>query len=109
MRKTLILLSVLAIVAIGLTGCGMGEDAHYDITVKNDAWLFGTCEIYLDGNFQFLLEVGESNVIEQVIGGEHTLLAQNREHDVIAGQTFNLVSSIKWSLTDDFSLYRLFD
>lgn len=99
---------MLAIISVGLIGCGEDGNDGYDITVENDAWLFGTCDIYLDGNFQFTLDVGESGIIENVTDGEHTITAKDYENDVIAKGTFDLESSINWSLNENLSWDWLF-
>lgn len=108
MQRTLVLLTALIIVAIGLAACGEDEPSYYDIVVENDAWLFGDCRIYLDGTFQFELEVGDSDVIEQVREGKHTLSAKDSDNDIIAKQTFELENDIRWSVSDNLSLDWLF-
>lgn len=90
-------------------GCGEEEEAFYDIVVVNDAWLFGTCSIYLDGEFQFTLEVEESDVIEQVREGKHTITAKDEDGDIIAKQIFDVSEDQKWVVSDHFSLDWLFD
>lgn len=109
MRTTLALLAVSVIIIMGLAACGEDEPSYYDIVVENDAWLFGTCRIYLDGTFQFELEVGDNDVIEQVRGGKHTLAAKDDDNDIVAKQTFELENDIRWSVSDNLSLDWLFD
>ena len=86
-----------------------GEEAYYDITVVNDAWLFGTCSIYLDGEFQFELEVENSDVIKQVKEGKHTIAVKDTSGDVIAKQTFDISQDQQWIVSDHFYLDWLFD
>ena len=86
-----------------------GEEAYYDITVVNDAWFFGTCNIYLDGEFQFELEVENSDVIKQVREGKHTIAVKDTSGDVIAKQTFDISQDQQWIVSDHFYLDWLFD
>lgn len=86
-----------------------GEEAYYDIVVVNDAWLFGTCSIYLDGEFQFELDVEESDVIMQVKEGKHTIMVKDISGDVIAKQTFDVSQDQKWAVSDHFYLDWVFD
>ena len=109
MRTTLAMLTVLTIIVMGLTGYGEDEPGHYDIVVENDLWLFGTCDIYLDGSYQFTLEVGETGVMEGVTEGEHTITAKDVDNDVLSKGTVDLESSINWSLNENLSLDWMFD
>jgi hypothetical protein len=86
-----------------------GEEAYYDIVVINDAWLFGTCSIYLDGEFQFKLEVEESGTIKQAREGKHTITGTDIRGDVIAKQTFDVSRNQKWTVSDHFYIDWSFD
>ena len=86
-----------------------GEEAYYDVVVINDAWLFGTCSIYLDGEFQFELDVEESDVIKQVREGKHTITATDIRGDVIAKQTVDVSRDQKWAVSDHFYIDWSFD
>jgi hypothetical protein len=78
------------------------EGSYYDIVVVNDAWLFGSCSIYLDDELQFTLDVEESDTIRQVKEGKHTITARDFFGILIAKQTFYVSGDQQWLIADHF-------
>jgi len=81
-----------------LQGCSFLLDT-YEIEVVNDSGYDVT--IYLDDEYQFYLESGESATISSVSGGDHTLEATVDIilwESVIAERTFDLDSDITWTI-----------
>jgi len=78
------------------------EISYYDITVTNDTYVFADCKIYLDGIFQFIVDSKESNTIEQVKEGKHTITVKAIGGDIIARQTFDLSQNQQWFISEHY-------
>ena len=84
--------------ALYLQGCSFLLDT-YDIEVVNDSGY--AVSIYLDKEYQFYLESGESATISSVSSGGHTLKATVDLilwESVLAEETFDLDSDITWTI-----------
>ena len=107
MQRTLRIIFLLVACLMLVQSCG--EDAYYDIVVVNDAWIFGTCSIYLDDELQFTRDVEGSETIKQVREGKHTIIARNVLGTRVAKQTFNVSQDQQWFVADHFDLDWMFD
>lgn len=91
----------LAVCPVLIQSCG--EESGYDIVVVNDAWAFGTSKIYLDDEFQFRLEVWQSDTIRNVKEGRHTILVKDMDDEPFATQTLDVFQDQQWSITQNFN------
>jgi len=87
---------ILIIVSLTLfiQSCDFWED-KYDIEVINNS--INDLSIYLDGEFQFDLKVGQQETIKDVESGKHTFEAKF-DSIVVAERIFDLDADIIWRI-----------
>lgn len=96
--KFKVLIFALIFGVLYLQGCSFLLDT-YDIEVVNDSGY--DVKIYLDKEYKFYLESGESATISSVFSGDHTLEATVDLilwESVLAEKTFDLDSDITWTI-----------
>jgi hypothetical protein len=95
--KSKVFIFALILGALYMQGCSFLNT--YDIEVVNDSGY--AVSIYLDDEYQFYLESGESATISSVSGGDHTLEATVDLIlwvSVLDEKTFDLDSDITWTI-----------